>query len=373
MPKKDDLLMGNVIKGLGAGKASKHAQNTTQTIQSFGLAGNDFFDTAVLINYPIKRIPISQIQKRANGNEFVESNIDNLAASIESTGLIDPIQVLYTDETECKYRVIAGHRRLAAFNKLNSEGKLEYGEIAAIIYKLTDDIKLDKTIDKDNQYILITTETEELMYEDSNLESRQLTYAETAKFILHIVDRFENKEYYQSIVEKRKESKKNGSSSVDQTDEIVRILSDYHYDGWKTSNIRRLMDLKHLSAVSDEAKDVLDKVVDATVTVNGATTKLKEKISFYKMLESNAEKIRSRIENKYRTLYASNTYQFDELFTMYIEENANVKKPGRKKNTGFAKAKKYINAMDKEAKYTNSEINEIKQWINDLTYIVSKN
>lgn len=373
MAKKDDLLMGNVIKGLGTGKASKHAQNTTQTIQSFGLAGNDFFDTAVLINYPIKKIPISQIKKRADGNEFIESNIDNLAASIESTGLIDPIQVLYTDEIDCKYRVIAGHRRLAAFNKLNSEGKLEYNEIAAIIYKLTDNKELDKTIDTDNQYIFITRETEVQMYEDSNLESRQLTYAETAKFILHIVDRFENKTYYQTIVEKRRANKKNDSSSVNQTEEIIRILSDYNYDGWKASNIRRLMDVKHLSNVSDEAKQVLDGVVNSTISINGAYSKLKEKTSFYKMLESTTEKIRSKLEIKYRELYRTGTTNFDELFLAYKNESKNIKKPGRKKDTGFGNAKKYITAMDKSAKYTKNEIDEIKKWIDDLTYIINNN
>jgi hypothetical protein len=373
MSNKNDILMGNVARGLGTGKSGKHERNTKQTIQSFGLAGNDFFDTASLMNYPLKNIPINEIGSRAEGNEFVESNIDNLAASIKSAGLIDPIQVLITNDADYKYRVIAGHRRLAAFRKLFNDGEAEFSTITCIIYQVTENEQLDKTIDDNKSCIYITKETEEQMYVDSNLESRQLTYSETAKFILHIIDRFENEDYYKQIVERRKANKKNDSTSVNDTDEVIRILSDYHYDGWKTSNIRRLIDIKHLSQVSSEAADILSQITDATVTINKATQQLKGKVSFYKMLESTTEKIRSKMELKYRDIYSTQDVDFDELYSEYEVESIQQAKPGRKKDKGFSKVKSSIALLDKEAKYSKNELDEIRQWVNDLTQILNNN
>lgn len=373
MARKDDILMGNVVRGLGTGKSGKHEQNTKQTIQSFGIAGNDFFDTANLQNYPLKNIPINEIGSRVEGNEFVESNIDNLAASIKSAGLIDPIQVLITNDADYKYRVIAGHRRLAAFRKLFNEGDTEFSKITCILYQVTENETLNKTIDDNKKCIYITKETEEQMYVDSNLESRQLTYAETAKFILHIADRFENKEYYKQIIERRKANKKNDSSSVNDTEEVIRILSDYHYDGWKTSNIRRLMDIKHLSLASKEASEMISQITDATVTINKATQILKGKISFYKMLESTTDKIRSKLELKYRELYTSKDIPFDELYSEYEKESIQTSKPGRKKDKGFAKAKASLSALDKTAKYSQKELDEIRTWIQNLKDILNNN
>lgn len=79
-------------------------------------------------------IAIDKIQPNPFQPRFVEENIDELAASIEKDGLLQPIAV--RKNLDNTYTLIAGHRRFAAIKKLGQQ------EIKANIISDVDDKRL---------------------------------------------------------------------------------------------------------------------------------------------------------------------------------------------------------------------------------------
>ena len=106
----------------------------------------------------IRLIPLDAI--KANDKNFYEiSGIRNLAESISIVGLLDPVRVVVTENRN--YRLVSGHRRLAAYQLLRDEAhSMEFDKIPAIIMS-----KLDTL---DEEFALLT----------ANATARELSYAD---------------------------------------------------------------------------------------------------------------------------------------------------------------------------------------------------
>ena len=106
----------------------------------------------------IQLIPLDQIE--ANNKNFYEiSGIRNLAESISVVGLLDPVRVVAAEER--KYRLVSGHRRLAAYQLLRDESRgAEFDKIPAIIMS-----KLD-TLDEEFALLTANATARELSYSD---------------------------------------------------------------------------------------------------------------------------------------------------------------------------------------------------------------
>ena len=78
--------------------------------------GNDYLATNNISDIPVAQIDTNPYQPR---NEFEETALQELAASIKEHGLIQPVTVRKTDSG--KYQLISGGRRLKASQMLNLE------------------------------------------------------------------------------------------------------------------------------------------------------------------------------------------------------------------------------------------------------------
>ena len=106
----------------------------------------------------IRLIPLDAI--KANDKNFYEiSGIRNLAESISIVGLLDPVRVVAAEDRS--YRLVSGHRRLAAYQLLRDEAHgMEFDKIPSIIMS-----KLDTL---DEEFALLT----------ANATARELSYAD---------------------------------------------------------------------------------------------------------------------------------------------------------------------------------------------------
>lgn len=106
----------------------------------------------------IRLIPLDAIQ--ANDKNFYEiSGIRNLAESISIVGLLDPVRVVAAEDRS--YRLVSGHRRLAAYQLLRDEAHgMKFDKIPSIIMS-----KLDTL---DEEFALLT----------ANATARELSYAD---------------------------------------------------------------------------------------------------------------------------------------------------------------------------------------------------
>lgn len=106
----------------------------------------------------IRLIPLDAI--KGNDKNFYEiSGIRNLAESISIVGLLDPVRVVATEDRS--YRLVSGHRRLAAYQLLRDEAHgMEFDKIPSIIMS-----KLDTL---DEEFALLT----------ANATARELSYAD---------------------------------------------------------------------------------------------------------------------------------------------------------------------------------------------------
>ncbi len=106
----------------------------------------------------IRLIPLDAI--KANDRNFYEiSGIRNLAESISIVGLLDPVRVVATEDRT--YRLVSGHRRLAAYQLLRDEAHgMEFDKIPSIIMS-----KLD-TLDEEFALLTANATARELSYSD---------------------------------------------------------------------------------------------------------------------------------------------------------------------------------------------------------------
>lgn len=68
-----------------------------------------------------------------NRNFYSLDGIEELAANIELVGLLDPLRVRGMEGEDGLYRIVSGHRRRAALDKLALEGNTSYEKVPVII------------------------------------------------------------------------------------------------------------------------------------------------------------------------------------------------------------------------------------------------
>lgn len=86
----------------------------------------------------VKQLNVTQILPNEN-NFYDTSNVEDLKASIEVFGIIQPLLVKKIDVD--KYKVIAGHRRLISARQLYESGKTEFEHVPCLVETDSDSIK----------------------------------------------------------------------------------------------------------------------------------------------------------------------------------------------------------------------------------------
>lgn len=382
MPAKvDSRIVANMGKQLKDRKEghSKSMQNVLSGYGGMDVISNslmNFKTPSKAQAFPIRLINLKLIKERKEGNFFEQSNIGSLKESIRACGLIDPIQLLKIEEG---YQIIAGHRRFTAYSQLHEENEDLYKTIPAIVYQLTDDEDLNLEISENKDFVWITQETEERIYEDSNLESRQLTYSEVARYVLHIMERLDDEEYRAKILENS--VRKNNTTNFDRPEQICKILESYNYSGWSVTSLKRFVRIYDTSKYSDFVKTELNKIVESTeenkVAIATIYKRCNDEINLFLILNApiDSKKNFSGIQNKWRNGWKSLAeVQKKSYFESIIDEYkkiANGKAENKNKsNISFNKVKKEMNTFLSKESFNTSEINEIKQWILKMQEIV---
>ena len=206
-------------------------------------------------------MPIEKIKPR-NINEFADTDTDSLAESIRLCGLINPLSVVY-HEKEDIYIISSGHRRYAALKSLHEQypDVDDYKTIDCSVYEVTDDeFRLSQGLP------YISSEQEEAIYRDSNLENRQLSYTDVAHQIRYIVKKFDNPDYIQKLKDRAVQTQ-GLNSNVDYSKRtlIMSVLAESHYEGWNRETIRQYLKIQEAGR-----EDLLDKIESGEMTVYAA-------------------------------------------------------------------------------------------------------
>ena len=322
--------------------------------------------------FPIENVQLDKIHVRKEGNFFEQSNIGSLKESIRACGLIDPIQLL---KAEDGYHIIAGHRRFTAYSRLHEEDGDVFKAIPAIVYQLTDDKDMNLQVSENKEFVWITKETEERIYEDSNLESRQLTYSEVARYVVHILERLENADYRKKILENIE--RKWNSEKIDKSQQICKILESYNYTGWSKTTIQRFLKIYDTSKYSDFVEKKLNNIINSTeenkVSVLTVFKECKTDIDLYSLLNASTktEKKFSSSQNKWRKEWQSleNDEEKKHYFNNLVEVQKNKLSEVEQKKTNkqFVALRKQIEKFSEEdTDYSQEEKDEIKKWIKIL-------
>ena len=205
---------------------------------------------------PIRDIPLSEIEER-DINEFAQLDTKLLEVSIEYGRLIHPIAVVKR-EGDSKYKIISGHRRFKAYQNLNKEYPGEYAYIPATAYEITSNPVL---LEEGGRYI--SSDQEEQMYKDANLQSRQLSYAEILNHIDYLIDNIEPK--VDSLREKmyRRMNKNIVRNTKGETPWIISdiLTEEMKLKGWSKENVRRYIVIKK------EAPELINKIKNRELSI----------------------------------------------------------------------------------------------------------
>jgi len=129
-----------------------------------------------------KHILLDEIKEVENIRaSYDNEGIKELAASIEQEGLLQPIIVMpYGQEDDrTMYKVIAGHRRYAAFKYLRSQQKPTYNSIQAVVKKTISDIDTIQLIENIQREELSPSDMERAV--KSILKKENISQAQLAK------------------------------------------------------------------------------------------------------------------------------------------------------------------------------------------------
>ena len=208
-------------------------------------------------------IPVDKVDEREI-NEFDEISLTSLKDSIYNTGLQHNIVVKVKGN---RYETISGSRRLQAYKELHSQypDDERFTTIPAKICQI-----IGEGIPNDN-YVQITSEQEQLIYLDTNFDSRQLSVDTAIAHIDYLVDKIDNSsEFYEKALLKSRENTKKIYDTVviDKATVISNILTDdLGFKGWSRTTIWRLLKIRE----KDPAK--LQEIKNGSKTV---TTVFKE-------------------------------------------------------------------------------------------------
>lgn len=255
------MTRANTNRAIAIQVDKRKGASAASTILATGLSGGYNDDSPAV---PVRQIPLNQIQGREI-NEFDMVNIPQLASSIQEYGLIDPISIVHRSGTGDEYIVVSGHRRLEAYRRLQLSYPGMYSRIPANVYELTDD---PQELEQGLPYI--DAATEDQLYREANLQSRQLNYAEVARQIRRIIQKFDNKEYYEKVNQFANPSERYEHTKGDRTKMIMSLLAPYNYQGWQRESIRKYIKLYDAVKEGSISMDVLDRIENGDITVNMA-------------------------------------------------------------------------------------------------------
>lgn len=235
--------MAYQFKAIDRDKEKLNAQSKKMTI-----ANNAFGSVEVApafeneVNYvEVEKVPsvdLTSIKERAV-NEFNQTSITTLKASILSIGLVSPIAI---KKNLKDYTIISGHRRFRAYQEILNDLRIEkavadkegrdtkeieekiahFSKIPAITYEVvSEDSDLLGT---DPKYI--TKPQEEEMYKATNLESRQITKNELVKHIGYFYTLInDNPEYRKKMLEDRNKNAIRKATKLNLPETISDIIS----------------------------------------------------------------------------------------------------------------------------------------------------
>jgi len=237
-----------------------------------------------------EEIDVNRIKPRSI-NQYKQNRIDRLAKSIRNTNnrLIHPIVVAKASDlpadgdvmkrfaekgVEIKptdYIIVAGERRYRAWLKLREEENQRNGS----------QIGATNRFDTITANVLTKRESkaEEAFFEDSNLESRQLTPVEA---ILHIKDALDEvktpEEKRQALIDMAEGNAEKLQQIPEDPEAAAAKFVQYEYckyylsaelgiEGWGDSTIRTF-----LSVINNCTEEVVDAIIDGTISA-GAVRK----------------------------------------------------------------------------------------------------
>lgn len=139
--------VGETPKDLGMPEFNRDGDRKDEKFVPYVLQSFESDHLNEISDLSLYEVNINDIKERDNNN-FIKSKIEELATSIKSIGLKQPIVIKSIgrdDEMYEKFEVVAGHRRLAAYKILNEKYGNEFLKINAIILNKDEEEK-DKEI-----------------------------------------------------------------------------------------------------------------------------------------------------------------------------------------------------------------------------------
>lgn len=364
----------DIMEQLGGRNSSKLVETVFSSKNSDGTA-----------RVPFKEISVDRITFRSV-NQYSQGRIDRLAKSIRNTNnrLIHPIVVALAsdlpqdgevikkfrekgvDVSTLEYVIVAGERRFRAWLKLREEEeKLHGGEIGFT-----------------NQFDTITcnilsrreAQNEAAYFEDSNLESRQLTPAEA---ILHIKQALEE---VQTDVQKRdaliemNEGKAEGipedpSAAAKKFNQanycLYYLATELGIDGWSVSTVKQW-----LSVINQCIPEVVDAAIAGEIKASKArdfTDKTEaeqmELLELLRRKDNNTYKTRlAEIEASKKKTHKTIRYTHKDAQSALKDMKRNIEKSQKKLSTIVAK----LGADDKK------EVSKIIKSIDDFLGEISE-
>lgn len=241
MPKRSQL----ELKGLPVKNVSDQTEYSKEKETSNRF--NGISKPTALYKIPVVDIPVDKVLIR-KVNEFdMSMQTDTLESSIESFGLIHPIVVV--DNGDGTYTVTSGNRRLTAYQNLNArypDGK--FALIPACVYRVGD----SSEVTDDNN--VITRDTEQSLYMDANLETRQISFSDALKHIDYLQEKITSNDAliqnaidrYTKLREQRNPNSKKATYkkedfSGNMRDQLISdiLTNDLKFSGWSASTLKR--------------------------------------------------------------------------------------------------------------------------------------
>lgn len=300
-----------------------------------------------------QEIPVDKITPRSI-NKYKQNRIERLAKSIKTTNnrLIHPIIVVKAsdlpedhevlkkykekgvDIDTLDYILVAGERRFRAWQLLRQEEA----------EKLKGTIGLENKFDTITANVLTKKEAkkEEVFYEDSNIEARQLSPTEAMLHVKNALAEVQTNEQKREALIEMQGSDEGISIDPDVAAKKFRadnyckyyLEAELGIEGWSESNIR-----KYNTLVNNGIEDLIDAIIDGTISIRDAMLIVKET---------------DELQAEYLKIYKE---EGREIFLTTVNENKNEKSEKKKKVT-----KSTIKAtFKKESKQLKNCIKELEE------------
>lgn len=312
MPKRDINAAFSMPSMQAARRKQTAAEATSAILTGQGIA----MDRQPSV--PNVEIPLDKISLRPVNRFHPVENLE-LDESIRNYGMINPIAVCHR-EGEDRYVISAGERRYQAVCRLHKRfpDSPRYEKIECKVYILTEDREL-----LHQGFPYISPIMEEGIYRDSNNLARRLTDQDIASQVRYIVSRFDDPIYVSRLRQSAELSGIHTYSSPDPFVLISSVMSSQNM--WGREKTRQYLIVRKAGR-----EDLLDKIENGEISVSAA----------------------------YNEVVAAN-------------------KKNRKRKTNrmpaFVKAAKALVTESQSRTYTEKELEQIKDCVDQLNAILEKN